>query len=88
MKANKQVGQGEVNNFAARVDIILGARKETRADLARALEMTPQSLREILLRGEPRLSTISKIAAALAVLPQELVRPVTSDEFATLMPRK
>lgn len=88
MKANKQTGQGEVNNFAVRVDIILGARKETRADLARALEMTPQSLRDILLRGEPRMSTITKIAAALGVLPQELLRTVSDHEFAALMPRK
>jgi transcriptional regulator with XRE-family HTH domain len=84
----KARGQGEINNFAARVDILLGARGETRSDLARALGMTPQALRDILLRGEPRMSTIVKVAAALGVLPQELLRPVSEREFATLMPRK
>ena len=87
MDKSKDATLRAINHFAARVDIILHEKEMTRADLARALDITPQGLHRILTTGTPRFDTIHKIACALSVASADLLQEVTPDEYAALMPR-
>lgn len=78
---------GNVNHFRARVELLLKQKKMSQAALAKIMGVQPQSLSTILGHGSPRFSTLQKIAAALECAPEDLIKEVSPDEYAALMPQ-
>lgn len=56
-----------------KVLVVLDRQEKSLSDLAGLLNMTPQSLNTIFVKGNPRKSTVEKIAAALKVSPDFLM---------------
>jgi len=63
----------KATEFEARVRAALRRAGRSQADLARALGISPQGLRSILLLGNPRMQTLQRVAEALGVEPTELM---------------
>lgn len=70
-----------INHIKARIEVECRRSSITVSELARRTGRSPQALRDILVRGNPTLSTIREIAAALEVDMEELIRPVTAEEY-------
>ena len=58
--------------WRARLDRALAAKAWTKADLARALDVVPQSVSNLYDRANPRLATVWKLAEVLDCDPAEL----------------
>lgn len=70
-----------INYFQASVEAALARKGWRMTDLARAMGVTSPTLWNILNTGRPRESTILRIAAALDVHPDDLVKPLSPEEY-------
>ena len=61
-----------------------GEKKVKIADIARALEVTPQSLNTVLNRNSPNLKTVNKIAEFLEIDPGVIANYASMESNATL----
>lgn len=76
------------NHFKARVQLLLRQRGMTMTDLARVVGKNPQGLRDILQRGNPKLTVLREFSSALRVPITTLIKPVDEQEYGkALMPR-
>jgi len=71
----------EVNQVKARVSVEAKMRNMTISEVARRCGRSPQALQDILNRGNPRLETLQEIAGALGVSIDQLLVPVTAEEY-------
>lgn len=70
-----------VNHFRARVEILLRERGWSFRELGRQIDKSPQALKDIVDRGDPKASTLKMIADALDVSPDDLLQEVTPEEY-------
>lgn len=71
----------KTNHFRARIMIILRQRGWSFNEFARQLDKTPQRVRDVVWRGDPKTSVLREYAEALGVAPEELLEEVTSEEY-------
>lgn len=69
-----------------KVLVVLDRQEKSLSDLAGLLKMTPQSLNTIFVKGNPRKSTVEKIAAALKVSPDFLMAEISESETSKPKP--
>jgi lambda repressor-like predicted transcriptional regulator len=78
----------EVNNLRARIEVEAARLGWSLAEVARRMGITPTAFGSILRRQTPKDETIDRIAAALEIDRETLLRPVNAKEYgATMMPR-
>lgn len=66
-----------------KVLVVLDRQEKSLSDLAGLLKMTPQSLNTIFVKGNPRKSTVEKIAAALKVSPDFLMAEISEESVSS-----
>lgn len=54
------------STFRAHVEQVMSQQGVTRAELARRMRVKPQSVTNFFIRGDLKLSTVSKLAKALS----------------------
>jgi len=62
------------NGFRERLQALLDRRGWRQKDLADAMGITQQALYSIISKGNPKMTTIDRIAEALGCRPRELMR--------------
>ena len=88
MGTKSKCTNGRINHFCANIEVILANRNLRMIDLARDLEIASSTLRDMVNRGRPRESTLRRVAEALSVGVEDLVKTVTPAEYGTaIMPR-
>lgn len=81
MAKSKTVDRSKVNQFKARLSIILREKGWSYADLAKAVGKSRQSLRYTVEGGNPKTSTLRLLAAALDVGMDVLLTDVSVEEY-------
>ena len=71
----------DVNHIKARIEVECRKRGITVSEVGRRTGRSPQAFQDILRRGNPTLATLKEIAAALEVEMEDLIRPVSAEEY-------
>ena len=82
---NDSNNNNNVNHFRARLEILLRARGWTFTELGRQVKKSPQAVKDILDRGDPKASTLKMFADALDVSSDDLLEEVTAEEYGEAM---
>lgn len=64
-----------MNDFGGNVKLLLNKKGISPADLARALDTSPQNVNSMLSQKKPRLDTVQNIASAIGVEVQDIITP-------------
>lgn len=75
----------EVNHLRARIEVEAARLGWSLAEVARRMGITPTAFGSILRRQTPKDETIDRIAAALEIDRNKLLRPVNAKEYGELM---
>lgn len=75
----------DINQFKARFEIECRKAGLSLSEVARRLGKAPQTLHLMVQRGNPRVELLSGIAAVLGCTVEQLLAPVTPEEYGTTM---
>ncbi len=69
-------------DFRTRIEVECDKKGISRAALARKIGKTPQTLNDMLARGNMKATVLKEVAVALGVSMEHLMEPVTDEEYA------